>query len=65
MLSSTSVTLMSDGLQRCGSPGYGYVPGVNSMTVMGFPRMSSTPGKMCAVELGFPGRAFRRVRVAQ
>ena len=37
MLSSTSVTLMSDGSQRCGSPGYGHSPGVDSMTVMGFP----------------------------
>ena len=58
MLSSTSVTLMSDGSQRCGSPGYGHAPGVDSMTVMGFPRMSSTPGEMCAVELDSPRASF-------
>ena len=45
---------MSDGSQRCGSPGFGRSPDVDSMTVMGFPRMSSTPGEVCAVELDFP-----------
>ena len=54
LLSSTSVTLMSDGSQRCCSPGYGSSPDVDTVTVVGFPRTSSTPGEMCAVELDFP-----------
>ena len=54
LLSSTSVTLMSDGSQRGRSPGYGHSPGVDSVTVMGLPRTSSTPGEMCALELDFP-----------
>ena len=58
MLSSTSVTLMSDGPQRCGSLGFGHSPGVDSMTVAVVPRMSSTPGEMCAVELDFPRANF-------
>ena len=54
LLSSTSVTLMSDGSQRGRSPEYGRSPGIDSVTVMALPRTSSTPGQMCAVELDFP-----------
>ena len=54
LLLSTSVTLMSDGSQQCCSPGYGRSPDLDTVTVMGFPRTSSTPGEMCTVELDFP-----------
>ena len=57
--SSISVTLMSDTSQKRGSAGNGHSPGVDSLTVMGFPRMSSTPpGEMCMVELDFPRASF-------
>ena len=58
MLSSISVALMSDNSRKRGSAGNSHSPGVDSMTVMGFPRMSSTPDEMCAVELDFPRASF-------
>ena len=58
MLSSTSVTLMSDKSRRRDSAGNGHSPGVDSMTVMGFPRVSYTPGQMCVAELDFPRASF-------
>ena len=58
VLSSTSVTLMSDGPQRCGSLGFGHSSGVYSMTVTVVPWISSTPGEMCVVELDFPRASF-------
>ena len=50
--------MMSDGPQRCGSPGYVHSPGVDSMTVTVVPRMSSNPGEMYAVELDSPRASF-------
>ena len=58
VLSSISVALMSDNSRKRGSAGNGHSPGVDSMTVMGFPRMSSTPGEICTVELDFPWASF-------
>ena len=60
VLSSILVALMCDTyfMRKRGSAGNGHSPGLDSMTVMGFPRMSSTPGEMCAVELGFPRARF-------
>ena len=58
VLSSTSVTLMSDNSRRRRSAGKGYSPSVDSMTVMGFPRVSYTLGEMCAAELDFPRASF-------
>ena len=55
VLSSTSVTLMNDGPQRCSSPGFGRSPGVDSMTVTVVPRMSSTPGRCARLNWTFPG----------
>ena len=51
MLLSLSVSVMGNTSRRRGSAGNGHSPGMDSMTVMSFPRMSSTPGEMCAVEL--------------
>ena len=31
---------------------------MDSMTVMGFPRVSNTPGEMCTAELDFPQASF-------
>ena len=58
VLSSTSVTLMSDNSRRRGSAGNSYSPGENSMTDLGFPRTIYTPGKLCAAELDFPQASF-------
>ena len=49
---------MSDNSRRRGSAGNGHSPGVDSMTVMGFPRVSYTPGEMGAAELDFPRASF-------
>ena len=60
VLLSLSVSPMGNTSRWCGSAGNGHSPGMDSMTVMSFPRTSSTPGEMCTVELeymtvlGFP-----------
>ena len=58
VLPLTSVTLMSDDSRRRGCAGNGHFPGDNSITVLGFPRASCTPGEMCTVELDFPRASF-------
>ena len=71
VLLSIPVAPMSNTSQRRGSVGNGHSPGMDSMTVMGFPRKNSTQGEMCAVELdsmtdmGFPGRLLPWARCAR
>ena len=51
VLLSLSVPPMGNSSRRRGSAGNGHSPGMALMTAMCFPRRSSTPGEMCAVEL--------------
>ena len=51
VLLSLWVSQMGNSSRRRGSAGNGHSPGMDSITVMCFPRTSSTPGEMCAVEL--------------
>ena len=58
VLASILVALMNDTSRKRGNAGNCHSPGVDSMTAMGFPQMSSTPGEICAVELDFPRASF-------
>ena len=71
VLLSISIAPINNTSRRCGSAGNGHSPGMDSMTVMGFPRKNSTPGEMCVVEsdsmtvMGFPRRVLPRARCAR
>ena len=71
VLLSLSASQMGNISRRHGSAGNGHSPGMDSMTVMSFPRTSSTPGEMCAVDLdsitvmSFPRKSSARVRYAR
>ena len=53
VLLSLSVPPMGNSSRQSGSAGNGHSPGMVLMTAMYFPRKSSTPGEMCAIDLEF------------
>ena len=62
---STSVALASEDSRGRGCVWHGYSPDDSSMPDLGLPRVSCSMVEMCAVELNFPGRDFRRVSFAR